>query len=769
MKKLKKLLPLILAVVLFAQCIIMPASAVPTTDDLNGKYTNPPGIFWKIFGEIGTARDSGNLRGVITAVQKLYDLFVGSANPETIADSWLKNSDVELDVLTPRILWAGEAAEALGDSDEMIKWYNRYLIFAPRWNYLVLVNKSPRTEAQRRDLETFLIPSLKTKIAAYTVEPAFFTEIAPDNSTNPYTGAKYEPRNGILYGSADPYDVAGITSGNSLIEANSKTPSGILFYVKFKTEKIRDYDWALKELAGKSDIIQIAWNVDQKQISLKDAVKQTDLINETANYLAELGTPILLRVAAEMNVWNPPANPEEFKTFFITVAKIMKDRAPNVAMLFSPNDISASGVTIKDYYPGDEYVDWIGVSNYYQYYFGDGRDGDDFNLAVYGNADYANPIRKLDEIVKLFGGKKPIMLSEYGVANSSRKFANGARESTVAWAKYRLAQLQYYVPMFYPEIKAMFYFDVIRDEPNHYTLRNNSEMNELYNKFMRENGIYLSKGKESSDFIYDRIDASGSVLNANKVIINTYAEVMKYPELTVTYSVGGKQYAKATQIPYRAVLDFSGFADGIYNIEISVKTTSDGKERANKNIQAAKNGNSVILIETAKPSSWAEAPINAAVAANLLPQKLQSSYNQATTRAEFCALAVALYEKVTGKTITDRIKFTDTSDENVEKAAAIKVVSGVGDNKFNPNGTITREHAATMLSRLADAVGKPLTKSATTFADKSNISSWALEAVGQMQATGIMTGVGSNMFAPKSSYTREQSIITTMRLYEIVK
>jgi len=38
-----------------------------------------------------------------------------------------------------------------------------------------------------------------------------------------------------------------------------------------------------------------------------------------------------------------------------------------------------------------------------------------------------------------------------------------------------------------------------------------------------------------------------------------------------------------------------------------------------------------------------------------------------------------------------------------------------------------------------------------------------------MQAQGIMGGVGDNTFAPKSSYTREQSIATLMRLWDIVK
>ncbi|MDR1705102.1 MAG: S-layer homology domain-containing protein [Clostridiales bacterium] len=167
------------------------------------------------------------------------------------------------------------------------------------------------------------------------------------------------------------------------------------------------------------------------------------------------------------------------------------------------------------------------------------------------------------------------------------------------------------------------------------------------------------------------------------------------------------------------------------------------------------------------PSSWAVVQVNTAIAANLVPASLQSKYTQATTRAEFCALAVALYENVKGE-ITERTKFNDTTDINVEKAAAIGVTSGTGNNNFSPDSSLTREQAATMLSRLADATGKPLPKQTTTFNDVSDISSWATEAVGQMQGSGIMGGVGNNTFSPKAPYTREQSIVTIMRLWDVL-
>jgi hypothetical protein len=71
-----------------------------------------------------------------------------------------------------------------------------------------------------------------------------------------------------------------------------------------------------------------------------------------------------------------------------------------------------------------------------------------------------------------------------------------------------------------------------------------------------------------------------------------------------------------------------------------------------------------------------------------------------------------------------------------------------------------------MISRLANAIGQPFTSSRSTFADNSLISSWAFDAVGEMQGSGIMGGVGNNRFDPRGNYERQQAIITMLRLYE---
>jgi len=166
-------------------------------------------------------------------------------------------------------------------------------------------------------------------------------------------------------------------------------------------------------------------------------------------------------------------------------------------------------------------------------------------------------------------------------------------------------------------------------------------------------------------------------------------------------------------------------------------------------------------------SSWAEEGITRAVEYNLVPTTLQGDFGQATTRAEFAALAVALYENVNDE-ITGRTTFADTDDVNVQKMAYLGVVTGVGNNNFNPDGTITREQAAVLLARLAEAIGQPFPTATPTFADNADIASWAVDGVGAAQAAEVVGGVGDNSFNPQGTFTREQSIITMVRMFDLM-
>ncbi|MDR0292562.1 MAG: S-layer homology domain-containing protein [Oscillospiraceae bacterium] len=167
------------------------------------------------------------------------------------------------------------------------------------------------------------------------------------------------------------------------------------------------------------------------------------------------------------------------------------------------------------------------------------------------------------------------------------------------------------------------------------------------------------------------------------------------------------------------------------------------------------------------PSSWAEEQVNQAIALNLVPLSLQNKYQQATTRAEFCALAVALIEKLTGKEITERESFTDTSDINVQKIAGLGIVTGRGGGVFDPNGGISRQEAAVILEKAArKGLGKELPAGEITFKDLGG--SYAVDAIKKMRGVspGIMSGKSADTFDPDGKFTREESISTMLKLWD---
>jgi hypothetical protein len=186
------------------------------------------------------------------------------------------------------------------------------------------------------------------------------------------------------------------------------------------------------------------------------------------------------------------------------------------------------------------------------------------------------------------------------------------------------------------------------------------------------------------------------------------------------------------------------------------------------------------------PSEWGEKEILNGFALGLIPYDMQGDYRNEITREEFCRLVVRLIEKIKGMDINKYLKsvgisinklaFKDTSDLDVLAANALNIVNGRGDGTFGPKDSITRQEAAVMLYRMSDAlgVGKP-NNSPIHFNDASSVAPWAFSSVEFVSAmldntTGnrVMGGAGNNKFLPIATYTKEQSYLTVVRLFNII-
>ena len=159
------------------------------------------------------------------------------------------------------------------------------------------------------------------------------------------------------------------------------------------------------------------------------AGKCDDYIDRWAAGAREFGKPLLVSFACEMNSnWFPwggkinggdhhPADgagryagPELFKRAYrYVVDRVRATGAHNVSWVFHANSTShpaRSWNDMSEYYPGAEYVDWLGMSVYGQITPGDGdEDWIDWSTAM------DKPYAKLCAI----DPTKPVMLAEFGV------------------------------------------------------------------------------------------------------------------------------------------------------------------------------------------------------------------------------------------------------------------------------------------------------------------------------------------------------------------
>ncbi|MFZ5968066.1 MAG: S-layer homology domain-containing protein [Bacillota bacterium] len=107
----------------------------------------------------------------------------------------------------------------------------------------------------------------------------------------------------------------------------------------------------------------------------------------------------------------------------------------------------------------------------------------------------------------------------------------------------------------------------------------------------------------------------------------------------------------------------------------------------------------------------------------------------------------------------------------IEAAAKAGLVNGVGEGKFNPDGTITRQEMAVMVMNAYKYVtGKRIVdeaqKSTAVFKDSDEISSWAKDSVLAAQANGIINGTPQNTFEPKGNAQRDAAATVIIKLLE---
>ncbi len=128
------------------------------------------------------------------------------------------------------------------------------------------------------------------------------------------------------------------------------------------------------------------------------------------------------------------------------------------------------------------------------------------------------------------------------------------------------------------------------------------------------------------------------------------------------------------------------------------------------------------------------------------------------TRAQLAALIVrGLDLKSTKGCSFSDVRPADWFYEAVSAAYENKIIMGVSDERFNPDGKVTRAEAAVMIVRAAKKRGCDVSGGkAITYADSDAVPDWALSEVAFCAEAGLMPDFGES-FSPGTAITRGEA------------
>ena len=156
---------------------------------------------------------------------------------------------------------------------------------------------------------------------------------------------------------------------------------------------------------------------------------------------------------------------------------------------------------------------------------------------------------------------------------------------------------------------------------------------------------------------------------------------------------------------------------------------------------------------------WAEADINDMAKRGIVSGVTETTFEpeREITRAEFAALvARALRLTAQNGAAFEDVAANSWYADEVAAASAAGLISGY-DGFFRPDDTITREEMAVIIVKACQfRGGETVTGQIDRFADKDDISSWALTYADQAVSTGLISGMTADTFAPRNNATRAQ-------------
>lgn len=490
-----------------------------------------PNTIWKPLDNFNIAVDNGNDAEILRLGEALISIM--EAQPD---------SNTKSEFLAGKYEVVSRTAEKLGMYEKAVEYYKKYIPYGEYMNWT----------------DGVLLAQKKI----YLLEPYINIYVEDKSYNPPYYGAKFEPTRGVYFGSVYDNDERILGYDTSKISKYfPKKNSMYLIYMEFGDDisALPRYKRYFDDAKKNNVAVEFAWNTYS---SLEDLEKYKEYIKKTVDYLGNSGLKIFLRFANEMNVGPNGDNPKAYIDAFRYVASYAKTKS-NIAVVWSPNDLGALNRPFSNYYPGDEYVDWVGASLYaIKYFEGVKNHGDQTDIlnTYFVTGDFANPVMRMTELMQFMENSKinkPVMITECGVTH----YVRDEKEDSTPWA---MAQMQImYTELLgkYPQIKGINYFNVQRqNEANAYELFTNTTLNNLYNKLV-ETPYFIQNIGESSPFGYALL-GNGAIPNGAKISSSCY-----FPKTifnSVKYYIDGNFASESSASPYE--FQINNLADGTHTL-----------------------------------------------------------------------------------------------------------------------------------------------------------------------------------------------------------
>lgn len=602
----------------------------------------------------------------------------------------------------------------------------------------------------------------KMRDMLYEEDFRVFAESGAENYV--YYGAKFEPRSGSIIGTPFNCDFDGIDNG-------------IKTYYEWFTpsEELKNYNVPREEKAEKKSDHKtlIGWNWN---FASKVPVNMNEYENYVKNYidnLAARGEDILLVFGKEMNIDDNFIDEQVFIDCFRYVADYAHTKE-NIAMVWAPNDTGGLDTRLIDFYPGNEYVDWIGCSLYSMPYFtGDPNASEGSNIGFI-MGPYANPVMRAKLIHNFMAEnniKKPVFITEGGVG-----YETPDGEDFSGWAVQQLRKYYGEMVRVYPEFKCIVAFNNYVPPGDYYRYDMGSNPMLLENiQMLTQDPVYIKDYTKNSDVSYVGLYNGMEVGETLK--LSAYGYQPKVQWMKVKYFVDGREVHLTEYPPYKYTV--KGLSEGNHTIRTeffvndnhvkTLESTVNVKAKTNReyNDESYKGGCDYSDMDgmSAEVRNAVAALTEKGVVSGVGDNKFAPLSN--VTRAEISSMLVRALGLSEGEDTFPDVSRDKWYYKPVSAAKKAGLFDGFEDGTFRPDNSVTNEQVIAILAKHMEKLGMKAGNTSLPYTDKINI--WAERFVRLGWENGITLSYENNMFRGETAVTRADCAVMINRFLKVIE